>query len=92
MSHEIMYEGKPVWLSSPHDITEQYLAGELLQKSYNDIRQLASNLQSIREDERTNIAREIHDELGPALGAERAAPVAVVLVLVLRLLWTAVQQ
>ena len=67
MSHEIMYEGTRVWLSSPHDITEQYLAKELLQKSYNDIRQLASNLQSIREDERTNIAREIHDELGQQL-------------------------
>ena len=66
-SHEIMYEGKRVWLSSPHDITEQYFAKELLQKSYNDIRQLASNLQSIREDERTNIAREIHDELGQQL-------------------------
>lgn len=49
------------------DITERKKAEELLQKSYEDIRQLASNLQSIREDERTNIAREIHDELGQQL-------------------------
>ena len=49
------------------DITEREKAAELLQKSYKDIRQLASNLQSIREDERTNIAREIHDELGQQL-------------------------
>ncbi len=67
ISHEIMYEGKRIWLSLPQDITEQHLAKQLLQKSYDDIRQLASNLQSIREDERTSIAREIHDELGQQL-------------------------
>ncbi len=66
-SHEIMYEGKRVWLGLSHDVTEKFLAKELLQKSYEDIRQLAFNLQSIREDERTNIAREIHDELGQQL-------------------------
>ncbi|MBL0182167.1 MAG: PAS domain S-box protein [Chitinophagaceae bacterium] len=66
-SHQIMYEGRMVWLGLPHDVTEQYKAKELLQKSYEDIRLLASNLQSIREDERTNIAREIHDELGQQL-------------------------
>lgn len=66
-SHQVMYEGRLVWLGLSHDVTEQYNAKELLQKSYEDIRQLASNLQSIREDERTNIAREIHDELGQQL-------------------------
>ncbi len=66
-SHEIVYEGKRVWLGLSHDVTEKYEAKELLQKSYEDIRQLASNLQSIREDERTSIAREIHDELGQQL-------------------------
>ncbi len=66
-SHEIFYEGQRVWLGLSHDITEKYLAKELLEKSYEDIRQLAGNLQSIREDERTNIAREIHDELGQQL-------------------------
>ena len=65
--HEIFYEQRRVWLSLSHDVTEQQLAKELLQKSYEDIRQLASNLQTIREDERTNIAREIHDELGQQL-------------------------
>lgn len=49
------------------DITERKKAAELLQKSYEDIRQLVSNLQTIREDERTTIAREIHDELGQQL-------------------------
>ncbi len=54
-----------VW--SFRDVTEKFKAKELLEKSYGEIRQLASNLQSIREDERTNIAREIHDELGQQL-------------------------
>jgi signal transduction histidine kinase len=62
-----MYEGRQVWLGLSHDITEKYESKELLQRSYEEIRQLASNLQSIREDERTNIAREIHDELGQQL-------------------------
>ena len=40
-----------------------------LQESYEQIRRLALRLQSIREDERTGIARELHDELGQALTA-----------------------
>jgi PAS domain S-box-containing protein len=66
-TNAIFYEGKQVWLSMLQDVTEKNVSRELLQKSYNDIRQLASNLQSIREDERTSIAREIHDELGQQL-------------------------
>lgn len=66
-SHEIIYEGKRVWLGLSSDVTEKYIAKELLQKSYEDIRQFATKLQNIREDERTNIAREIHDELGQQL-------------------------
>ena len=66
-SHQIMYEGKLAWLGLTHDVTDKHMAEERLQKSYQDIRQLASNLQNIREDERTSIAREIHDELGQQL-------------------------
>ena len=42
-------------------------AEEKLQQSYQHIRQLVNHLQDIREEERTNIAREIHDELGQQL-------------------------
>ncbi|MFM6924259.1 MAG: PAS domain S-box protein [Ferruginibacter sp.] len=66
-SHQIVYEGKRVWLGLSHDVTDKNMAEERLQKSYQDIRQLASNLQNIREEERTSIAREIHDELGQQL-------------------------
>ncbi|HMO61217.1 MAG TPA: PAS domain S-box protein [Ferruginibacter sp.] len=40
---------------------------EQLQKSYEQIRQLAAHLEDIREEERRNMAREIHDELGQQL-------------------------
>jgi signal transduction histidine kinase len=49
------------------DITELVKAEEKLQQSYQHIRQLVNHLQDIREQERTNIAREIHDELGQQL-------------------------
>lgn len=35
-----------------------------LQESHDQLRKLAVHLQSVREEERTDIAREIHDELG----------------------------
>jgi signal transduction histidine kinase len=38
-----------------------------LKESYDKIRQLAAHIQSVREEERTSIAREIHDELGQLL-------------------------
>jgi signal transduction histidine kinase len=44
------------------------VAGEL-RRSQEELRGLTSHLQSIREQERTEIAREIHDELGQSLTA-----------------------
>ena len=49
------------------DITEQKEAEEELQHSYKNLRELASHLQNIREEERIQIARDIHDELGQQL-------------------------
>ncbi|MEO5592937.1 MAG: PAS domain S-box protein [Chitinophagaceae bacterium] len=66
-NYQISYEGMPVWLGLSIDITEKTRAEGLLKKSYEDIRQLASHLQNIREEERAHIAREIHDELGQQL-------------------------
>lgn len=51
------------------DITERKKSGEELKSSREQLRHLASYLQTIREKERTNIAREIHDELGQSLTA-----------------------
>jgi PAS domain S-box-containing protein len=49
------------------DVTEAKKAEEAQQQSYNQIRSLTSHLQNIREEERTHVAREIHDELGQKL-------------------------
>jgi PAS domain S-box-containing protein len=49
------------------DISARKAAEAELNASYKAIRKLTSYLQNVREDERTNIAREIHDELGQAL-------------------------
>ncbi len=61
-------EGAVVGLKgSGQDITEIIKAEEKLQHSYLQIKQLVNHLQDIREQERTNMAREIHDELGQQL-------------------------
>ncbi|MBS1744057.1 MAG: PAS domain S-box protein [Bacteroidetes bacterium] len=67
ITHDIINEGKHAKLVLANDITEKILAEEKLKKSHEDLRQLATHLQDIREDERTRIAREIHDELGQQL-------------------------
>ncbi|MCW3119386.1 MAG: domain S-box protein, partial [Chitinophagaceae bacterium] len=51
------------------DITERKKAEETLKQSYEEIKRLTEHLQKIREEERTYIAREIHDELGQQLTA-----------------------
>jgi signal transduction histidine kinase len=42
-------------------------AQEKLRRSYDQLRLLTGHLQFVREEERTRIAREVHDELGQAL-------------------------
>ena len=67
ISHDISYEGQPARLVLADDVTEQLKAEENLQQSHEAYRQLASHLETVREAERTHIAREIHDELGQQL-------------------------
>ncbi len=54
-------------IANLHDITDSKNKEALLQESYEELRLLASHLQDVREDERTSMAREIHDELGQQL-------------------------
>jgi PAS domain S-box-containing protein len=51
------------------DVTEIKRTEEELQNAVEQLRALAARLQSAREEERTRVAREIHDELGQALTA-----------------------
>jgi len=50
-----------------NDITKRKKAQDELLKSRRTLRELSSHLQNIREDERSSIAREVHDELGQQL-------------------------
>jgi PAS domain S-box-containing protein len=49
------------------DITEQKNTEKELKSSRQQLRDLAAHLETVREEERTWIAREIHDELGQSL-------------------------
>src|SRR5262249_55497178 len=49
------------------DITDRHLSAEEIARSPGGARAPAARLESIREEERTRIARELHDELGQAL-------------------------
>lgn len=67
ITHDTWYEGRAVRLVLGNEVTEQYLAEEKLKESYSSIKRLTEHLNSIREQERLHIAREIHDELGQLL-------------------------
>ncbi|TDH28551.1 PAS domain S-box protein [Segetibacter sp. 3557_3] len=54
-------------VGSVHDITPGKIAQAELREKNEQLRQLSAHLQEIREEERANIAREIHDELGERL-------------------------
>jgi PAS domain S-box-containing protein len=51
------------------DVTEQRQAEQALENSRRQLRALSARLQSVREEERARVAREIHDELGQVLTA-----------------------
>ncbi|NJD22476.1 MAG: PAS domain S-box protein, partial [Melioribacter sp.] len=49
------------------DITERKRAEDELKRSREELRSLSAHLQSVREEERTILAREMHDEIGQIL-------------------------
>jgi PAS domain S-box-containing protein len=56
-------------LGISRDITDRMEAEDELKLSHMQLRNLSAHLQSITEEERTKIAREVHDELGQVLTA-----------------------
>ncbi|KUG23206.1 hypothetical protein ASZ90_007010 [hydrocarbon metagenome] len=64
----VMSDGKPVAIQAvARDITERRQAAEEIRRTQEQMRAFAARLQTVREEERTHIAREVHDELGGAL-------------------------
>ena len=61
------YNERPAILFISRDIAERRDFEEKLKQRTNQLRNLASKLQSVREEERKMISREIHDELGQML-------------------------
>jgi len=49
------------------EIAERKVVEENLRKVEERLRAFAAHIKSVREDERTGLAREVHDELGQAL-------------------------
>jgi two-component system sensor histidine kinase UhpB len=66
-AHLFEYKNRPTVLSIVRDISERKRVQRALQLSREQLRNLASRLHDIREEERSMIAREIHDELGQLL-------------------------
>ena len=66
---DIIINEKKIRIILAKDVTEKIKAENDLKNSFAQIRELASHLQHIREEERTAMAREIHDEFGQLLTA-----------------------
>jgi PAS domain S-box-containing protein len=64
-------EGTPWYTVIMRDVSERKRVQEKLTRSHDQLRQLSAALQTIREEERTHIARELHDDLGQILASLR---------------------
>jgi signal transduction histidine kinase len=60
-------EGSVPILAVMRDVTERKRADREVHESRQQLRELSASLQAVREEEKTRIARELHDELGQAL-------------------------
>lgn len=64
---QVEEDGQKLYTVILRDIIERRQAEDQLRSSHEQLRALAAHLQSVREEERTRIARNIHDELGQGL-------------------------
>jgi PAS domain S-box-containing protein len=62
-------DGSEVLFHMVSDVTDRKQAEQQLHASREQLRSLSAHLESVREEERKNMAREIHDELGQILTA-----------------------
>ena len=66
-AHDVTYNNQIVRLVLINDVTEKLKIEKKLQETLAETRRLAESLQVVREEERTSMAREIHDHLGQML-------------------------
>jgi len=64
---QVTIDDQTMFTAILRDIGERRRAEDQLRESHHQLRELASSLQVVREEERTSIARELHDELGQQL-------------------------
>lgn len=65
-------DGKRAYLHMVADITQQKQAEEQLKDSHERLRRLSSHLESVREEEKKKIARDLHDETSQLLASLNA--------------------
>lgn len=64
---QVTAAGRKLYTAIVRDVTQRRRTEEELRASHQQLRALSASLQSVREEERTRIARELHDELGQQL-------------------------
>lgn len=64
---QLEIRGQKLYTAIVRDITARREAEQQLRRSHRQLRELSASLQAVREEERTRIARELHDELGQHL-------------------------
>lgn len=68
---QLCADGSVLWHGYLSDATERIEATRRLEQSHAQIQALLAHMEVVREEERTRIARELHDELGQTLTAIR---------------------
>ena len=66
--------GGVLWYGVVFDDTESVFPKSELECCVEELRELSRHLQTVREEEKQRIAREIHDELGATLSAPKIDP------------------